>query len=138
MTTQTSFVPQSKLLGFCFALLISYSVAILFSLPFYFIEGKIIIYYFLFAYLAIPLINGAVTTMLIGYHRKSSVLKNIFCSQLALIIIFIAWGVTFQSSNLGYVGAFLVMYFPILMAFTAMGTMIGCEWLLRNGRIDID
>lgn len=133
----TSFIPKSKFLGFCCGILISYLVAILFSIPFYFLEGKIVLIYFFSVYFCMPFVIGVIMTLMLGYHKKGSVVESILYSLLALIISFIALCMTLKP-NLAYGVALLVMYSPISMVFTVMGTMIGCEWLLRKGKLNID
>ena len=132
-----SFIPKSKLIGVGCGILISYLAAILISIPCYFIEGKILVVYSLIIYFCAPFTVGVITTLIIGYHEKGSIVGNILYSQLSLILSFIIWAITLKP-NLGYVGAFLLMCFPILMVFTVIGTLIGCEWLLRKGKLEID
>ena len=125
----TSFIPKSKLLACCLGIIISCLTTILCPLPFQILKGKVAVVYFVIVYLCMPIFIGIITTAALGYHKQSSTIASILFSQLALIISFISLALTLPP-NIGYLGAFLIMYFPLLMVFTAMGTMIGCELLL--------
>lgn len=133
----TSFIPKSKLLGVSCGILISYFAAILLSIPCYFLNGRVAITYFLAICFCIPVSIGVITTVMLGYHKQSSVVISLLYSQLTLIISYFALMMTTKPS-LGYAGALLFMCLPIFMIFAAIGTMIGCEWLLRMGKLRID
>jgi len=106
-------------------------------MPFYFLKGKASGIYFVAIYFCVPIAIGAITTLMLGYHKQSSTAASIFYSQLALILSFISLALVLPI-NTGYLGAALIMYSPLSMLFTMIGTMIGCEYLLRKGKLELN